>query len=83
MADTRVPQSYIDSLKIEEGDTSYIYLDTSNKATSGTGHLLSKQEYKDYGIVGWAKKKLKGISYHMAVNKDKRIHKEYMTIRSI
>ena len=68
---SQVPtKEYMAHLKDREGFRSDVYKDTEGKLTAGTGHLLSKQEYKDYGIVGWAKKKLKGISYHMAVNKD-------------
>jgi len=41
---------YVQHLKDREGTLPYIYLDTRNLPTGGTGHLMLKNELKNYNI---------------------------------
>ena len=75
MGEIKVPQEYLDSLKVEEGFTDYIYLDTGGKfrrETTGTGHLLTEKEKASYNITGWVAKDIPKIGKRMvAVTKNK------------
>jgi len=56
-------------LSKEEGFMDVIYLDTLNNPTGGIGHLLTKDELNSYNINGYKEKKIKGITYKVAVDK--------------